>query len=967
MSSSTRSLSLAAFMVAAGCAGHADESPDGAGEVSPSQVGPEEDLGAGPDAGRAFRPSGPGFRTEGATHDAVVVDGAIRVTPYHWDGAGTVTSAPVTFSTISMSRGDLAIDVTAGEAAVADGVVEIARGAITETVSSTDDSLEQSWLFPTAPDGDADLLVAVHVEGHASVSTTDSGLHFFSDDGLGFRYSNAYWIDASGTSWNVPVEWDGSEIAMRVPAAVLEKSTYPAVLDPIIGAEQAIDSPAYGFTGARALQPAIAWSGTSSLVVWRDDRSGSDGNIWGARVADDGTLLDPGGILIGGAELKQTDPAVTWTGSTWVVAWTHDHQDIAAATVSSSGQVSPLGFVAATGAVETTPALGSNGSSALLVWQSDADLAGAVFDGAAFGVPFTVNDSTTAALEHSVAGATGGDYLVTWHDGELNKENIRGQLVSGGAPSGGVIAVSTAIGSQTVPAVAYNGTSFVVAWRNAADIWATRVSTAGAVLDLTDGVGGVVISASPTNETNPDVACDAASCLIGWQDRRDDVNRTYGVYGRRVGFDLGLLGSEIVISDETRNQIRLSLARRANGFSTVNEDEQTGVAVAMLVRIDAAGGVLDPTGIVLNRSSLHAQYSPAYGRSAGGHIALWADSATFGDDIKARRYDRLGARLPTEAVTVSGAEHTQNAPSVDFDGSNFLVAWSDARGGVDFDIYAARMGNDGVVDDPAGIPISTAERHQLFPDVTSGGDVSLVTWQSRNAANDFDVMGAIVSTGGAVTVGDIPICETTGHQQRAVAAWDPFGSVFVVAWSDTRAGEENADIYAARVTSDGTVLDPCGVQVSSAPTNETGAEIAYAGGQLLIVWRDDGADLSGDVYGSVVNTADALNVGAPLPIAVGPGAQAQATIVGLQDGSWGVVWVDDTNLATTGLDLWGNEVLPGGTLLGAQYVVSRGTFSETAPSFQSGLNVKAKRVYLVYERRRLDLGTVRVVRRSLTN
>ncbi len=43
--------------------------------------------------------------------------------------------------------------------------------------------------------------------------------------------------------------------------------------------------------------PAVAFDGTNYLVVWQDHRIGS-GNIFAARVAPSGTVLDPNGFSL---------------------------------------------------------------------------------------------------------------------------------------------------------------------------------------------------------------------------------------------------------------------------------------------------------------------------------------------------------------------------------------------------------------------------------------------------------------------------------------------------------------------------------------------------------------------------------------------------------------------------------------------------------------------------------------------
>src|SRR5262245_43412096 len=196
---------------------------------------------------------------------------------------------------------------------------------------------------------------------------------------------------------------------------------------PEISEPEVVETAVAGFTGARALAPDISFSGTQYLVVWRDRRLGYSNDVWGARVNPDGTLADPRGFPITTTVADEGFPTVARLANQWIVAWTVDDDGVAAALVSDTAGVTPLGTVAGTAAVETNVDIASNGTTALLVGQADNDIRGAIYS-TALGTPFDIAATAAAEANPGVAPSA-GDYLVAWGEGDT-AQDLRGQLVT---------------------------------------------------------------------------------------------------------------------------------------------------------------------------------------------------------------------------------------------------------------------------------------------------------------------------------------------------------------------------------------------------------------------------------------------------------------------------------------------------------------------------------------------------------
>jgi hypothetical protein len=94
------------------------------------------------------------------------------------------------------------------------------------------------------------------------------------------------------------------------------------------------------------LRPKVAFGGGVFLIVWEDYRSGTDGDIYAARVNPEGKVLDPDGFPVAAIkDRNQVYGSVASNGKDFLVAWmdywTYPTYGIAAARVSPEGQATP--------------------------------------------------------------------------------------------------------------------------------------------------------------------------------------------------------------------------------------------------------------------------------------------------------------------------------------------------------------------------------------------------------------------------------------------------------------------------------------------------------------------------------------------------------------------------------------------------------------------------------------------------
>jgi len=124
--------------------------------------------------------------------------------------------------------------------------------------------------------------------------------------------------------------------------------------------------------------PAVAFGGGLYLVVWQEGEAMAgvkDTNILAARVSPDGKPLDPKGFVVCSAKGYQAYPAVAFDGRNFLVAW-QDYRggkdwDLYAARVAPQGKLlDPRGIaIAAVRGNQAHPTIASDGKRCLVVWS----------------------------------------------------------------------------------------------------------------------------------------------------------------------------------------------------------------------------------------------------------------------------------------------------------------------------------------------------------------------------------------------------------------------------------------------------------------------------------------------------------------------------------------------------------------------------------------------------------------------
>lgn len=207
--------------------------------------------------------------------------------------------------------------------------------------------------------------------------------------------------------------------------------------------------------------------------------------------------------------------------------------------------------------------------------------------------------------------------------------------------------------------------------------------------------------------------------------------------------------------------------------------------------------------------------------------------------------------------------------------------------------------------------IATDNSTHLNPAVASDGTNFFVTWTQlpTSGVTLGSIYGVRVSaTGTLLDAAPIAISTQPYGQSSPSVAFD--GTNYLVAWLDQRNRTANPDIYAARVTSAGTLLDGSAAASGFAITADgtmgrSAPRVALNGSEYLVSWTVLGSASTGatGVQAARVSTAGTLpsGVNTTVPVSGPPSAATGSQLTnpvlasGPQHGA--VIWFDNQTAA----------------------------------------------------------------------
>jgi len=247
-----------------------------------------------------FKQTSTGYSvTKEALFGHVGRDGSLSATKVQSPHTLRFGPAMIRFGTAEFSEQMSAAELT-GE-----GNIERHSAHVRERIESRPGGVELTWTFPTRPENEGEVIVAIPILGESVATVKERGVRFEKER---IHVDEGTFIDALGKRTVVKARLAERAIEYVVPASVIAGASFPATLDPVVSAEHEVD-PASVFGQAAETLPSTAsrsnWSavgagfdGTNYLVAWYDFRAPRP-QIVATRVTQAGEVIDKSGIVLG--------------------------------------------------------------------------------------------------------------------------------------------------------------------------------------------------------------------------------------------------------------------------------------------------------------------------------------------------------------------------------------------------------------------------------------------------------------------------------------------------------------------------------------------------------------------------------------------------------------------------------------------------------------------------------------------
>jgi Bacterial Ig domain/IPT/TIG domain/Viral BACON domain len=412
--------------------------------------------------------------------------------------------------------------------------------------------------------------------------------------------------------------------------------------------------------------------------------------------------------------------------------------------------------------------------------------------------------------------------------------------------------------------------------------------------------GDMAVAPAPGNQYNPHVARGGNQYLAVWVDNRTVINGqisgigspTNGtgrgtlddIYAARLDANGNALDT-IIVAGGQYNQGTPRVGWNGQNWLVAWQTQQetnpfnTQIRAA---RVSPDGTVLDAVPLLIYSGDSNSPAPSAVISDGSNWIVMWEGfpAGSSNRSVFVSRVSPAGVVLdPDGKEAFQHSSQFLDAPDIAFGGNGFLVTFVDLSAGPNFenvlkgirlDLNLDQNGNVFKIS-PTGFPVGSAKAKLAF-----NGQYYMAVWENGYAQTSGNkLVGSRISTGGQLIDGS-PI-QIVANMDSYAPRLDICGdSTMWFASYNSQNGTINQHIRVARVTADGTSLDPDGISVLA---GSSAVITIGVGGGAQVVFQDRAFDPTyalSHIFGARVSSAGV--VGAPTNVSLGVPRQTRPRI-----------------------------------------------------------------------------------------
>ena len=349
------------------------------------------------------------------------------------------------------------------------------------------------------------------------------------------------------------------------------------------------------------------------------------------------------------------------------------------------------------------------GGAYVVAWQSNGQ------DGNGYGIYFqrynAVDEAVGAEtlvhpglngsqIDVSLGALPGGGFVAAWDT--AGSEIYRQAFDSQGIKVGSTSVVTSFGGDNPTLCVLANGGYLVSFDVNEVVVFTQRYDANGATVGSRSQVSG----SNPGNSHPVTAAHGDGGYTVAWDSYLLGPSGSYSteVVMQRYNSSGSKVGVETLVNSSTQGeQFRAGVTTLADGgfvVSWVSTSSQDGSGYGIyLQRFNSAGARVGNETLV-NSTTAGDQEDPAVAAlNNGGFVVVWTSTAQGSagqSTVFMQRFDAAGNKLGNETAVSSGPGDKEHPAVAALSTGGFVVSWdSDARDGIDPDIFSQRFAEDG--------------------------------------------------------------------------------------------------------------------------------------------------------------------------------------------------------------------------------------------------------------------------------